>query len=76
MLTPSAPTLAIANSASSAHSAEANENPTCGSLPHETVFISSIRRRSPRAWALATSAATLSASPRDARLQRMCGIVG
>ena len=43
MLTPSTPTLAISNSASSAHSAEANESPTEGTLPHEIVFISSIR---------------------------------
>ena len=43
MFTPSTPTRAISNSASSAHSAETNALLMPGAAPHESVFISSMR---------------------------------
>ena len=76
MLTPSTPTRAMSNSASSAHRAEANDSPTARSLPHPIVFISSIRSGMCRAWEAPTAAATLSASPRDDPEDKRFEIVG
>ena len=66
MLTPSTPTRAIWNTASSTHSADANALLTPGAVPHDKEFISSIRSGTCRAWATRTYGATLFASPCEA----------
>ena len=76
MFTPSTPTRAIWNTASSAHSAEANDWATPLSTPHEIVFISSIRSGIPCKRAVLIDGMTLLASVADDRVDRRLAIVG
>src|ERR1700738_4267944 len=76
MLTPSTPTRAISNSASVAHKADANVWATPGADPHETVFISSIRRVRPRECTSLVYGARVSARPVEAVGASRGAIVG
>ncbi len=76
MLTPSTPTRAIWNTASSAHSDETNPLLTPGAWPQDTEFISSIRSGTCRACATPTYRAMLFARSCEAVGERKCAIVG